>query len=81
MAQQVKDRHCLCSGMGSLIGPEQWVEDPALLQLQCRLQLQHRFDPWPGNFQMPWVWQKKKEFEGPRNQSGYTPYYIPNSKE
>ena len=30
----------------------QWVRvrDPVLLQLQQRLQLQLRFDPWPGNF-------------------------------
>ena len=30
-------------------GLAQWVEDPALLQLWCGLQLQLRTDPWPGN--------------------------------
>ena len=28
--------------MGSIPVPDQWVKDPA-------------FDPWPGNFHMPWV--------------------------
>ena len=28
----------------------QRVNDPALLQMQCRLQLQLRFDSWPRNF-------------------------------
>ena len=23
----------------------------------------HRFDPWPGNFHMLWVWPKKKKRE------------------
>ena len=47
-----------------------WVNDPVLLQaalgcrcrsdlvlpwLWCRLQLQLRLDPWPGNFHMPQV--------------------------
>ena len=34
----------------------QGVKDLALLQLWCRLQLWHRFDPWLGNFYMPRVW-------------------------
>ena len=29
----------------------QWVKDPVLPQLWPRLQLQLRFDPWPGSFQ------------------------------
>ena len=41
------DQACLC-GVASLIpGPEQWVKD---LVLMDRLQLQLRFDPWPGHF-------------------------------
>jgi len=32
-----------------------WFKDLALLYLRPRLQLQHRFNPWPGNFHMPWV--------------------------
>ena len=33
------------------------VKDSALLLLW------HGFDPWPGNFHMPWVWLKKKRVE------------------
>ena len=36
----------------------QQVKDPALAQLWPRLQLQLRFDPWPGYFHMPWVQPK-----------------------
>ena len=36
-------------------------KDPALLQLQLRLQLQLGFSPWPGNFHMPWVAALKKK--------------------
>ena len=39
----------------------QHVKDLALLQLWLRLQLGHRFDPWPGNFDMLQMWQKKKK--------------------
>ena len=39
----------------------QWVKDPALLQLWCRLQLQLQLDTWPKDFHMPQVWQKKKK--------------------
>ena len=39
----------------------QCVKDPALPQLWCRSQLQLRFDPWPGNFHMPWFHLKKKK--------------------
>ena len=31
----------------------QWVNDLALLQLQCGSQLWLGFDPWPRNFHMP----------------------------
>ena len=31
----------------------QWVKDPVLSLLW------HGFDPWPGNFCMPWAWPKK----------------------
>ena len=33
----------------------QWVKDPALLLLW------HGFDPWPGNFHMPWAQPGKKK--------------------
>ena len=39
----------------------QWVKDLVLPQLWPRLQLQHRVDPWPRNFTMPQVRQKKKK--------------------
>ena len=35
----------------------------ALLQLCCRLQLHLRFNPWPGNFQMPWVQPLKRKLK------------------
>ena len=38
---------CLCSGMGSIPGPSQWVKDPELLKLWRRLQLQFKFHLWP----------------------------------
>ena len=41
----------------------QWVKDLVLPQLQHRLQLQLRFDPWPRNFRVPWVRLKKKIFK------------------
>ena len=34
---------------GSVPGPTRCVKHPALLQLQCRSQLQLGSDPWPGN--------------------------------
>ena len=39
---------------GSLPGLVQWVEDQVLSQLWLR------FDPWPRNIHMPWVWPLKK---------------------
>lgn len=39
----------------------QWVKELALLQLCHRLQLQLRFNPWTGNFHMPWMQPKKKK--------------------
>ena len=46
-----------CMGVPA-VGP--WVEDLALPQLWSRLQLQLRFDSWPGNFHMPHMWPKNK---------------------
>ena len=51
------DRQCL-EGAGSIPSPEQWVKDPALLQLWLKLQLRLRFDPWPRNFCKPWMQPK-----------------------
>ena len=53
---------------GSLIGRIRWgvptvaqhVKDLSLQRLWYRLQLELRFDHWPGNFHMPQVWPKKK---------------------
>ena len=36
------------------------VKDLALSLLWLRSLLWYRFNPWPSNFRMPWVWQKKK---------------------
>ena len=51
----------------------QCVKDPALPQLWCRSQLQLRFDPWPGNFHMPWfhLKKKKKKFYKSIKNTGY----------
>ena len=37
------------------------VEDPALLPLWLGTMLWCQFDPWPGNFHMPWAWARKKK--------------------
>ena len=40
------------------------LNDPVLLQLWCRSQLQLRYDPWPENFHILQVQpQRKKDFE------------------
>ena len=39
----------------------QRVKDPALSLQQLEQLLWHGFDPWPGNFYMPWLWPKKKK--------------------
>ena len=44
-----------------------WVKDLVLLQLWCRLQLPLRFNPWPRNFHVLWVWLKKKKKKKKRN--------------
>ena len=39
----------------------QQVKDLELSLQQLRLLMWCKVSPWPGNFHMPWVWQKKKE--------------------
>lgn len=41
----------------------EWVKDLVLSRQGLWLLLQYRLDPWPGNFCMAQVWQKKKEEE------------------
>ena len=49
----------------------QWVEDPRLSLQWSGLLLWHKFNPWPRNFHMPWVWKKKeKEEEGEEREGG-----------
>ena len=38
------------------------VHYPALSLQQLEFLLWCRFDPWPGNFCMPWAWPKKESF-------------------
>ena len=54
----------------------QQVRDPALSLQQLGLLLWRGFGPWPGNFHMPWVWQKKESiFSGPVIDSGELDIY------
>ena len=61
MASKSRIRYCLCGSLGSIPGPVQWLKDPVLLQLWCRLQLWLGFDPWPRVFHISHVQQKKKK--------------------
>ena len=59
MAQQVKNPTAVdetaVGGTGSM--PSLVLKDPPLPHLQCnRSQLQLRFNPWPRNFHLPWVY-------------------------
>ena len=56
----LKIQHCVYSGAGSFPSLVQWVKNPVLLQTWHRSQLRFEFCPWPGNFHILWVWQKKK---------------------
>lgn len=60
-----KDRECLCSGRdtGLILGLAQWVQDPALLQLRHRSQLQLGFDARPGNSTCHGAAKKEKDSE------------------
>ena len=40
-------------------GLTQWVKDLALSLLGLGSMLRLRFDSWPGNFCMPWMWHPK----------------------
>ena len=61
MAQWVNDLACLCGGIGLIPGLVSYVKDLVFLQLWCRSQHWFRFDPWPGNFHVPWGQLKKKK--------------------
>lgn len=56
-----KKTACLCGGASWLPDPAQWLKDLVLPQLWYTLHLQLGVNPWPGNFPMPGVWQKKKK--------------------
>ena len=43
----------------------QWVMALVLPQLWYRLQLELRFNHWPGYFHIPQVWLKKKKEKNP----------------
>ena len=53
---------CLWGGMDLTPSPAQWVKDLVLPYLWVgRSQLWLRFNSWPRNFHMPWVWSWKKK--------------------
>ena len=47
------------SAQSSLVA--QGVKNPALSLQQLGSLLWYGFDPWPGNFHMPWVWPLKPQ--------------------
>ena len=49
-------------GISLIPSPAQWVKDQVLLQLWHEVQLQLRFDLWPGNFHIPLRRWPKKSF-------------------
>ena len=61
MAQWVNDPACLYGIAGLIPGLEQWVKNLALPQLWCRSQMRFKFNPWPRNFYMLWVWLKQQK--------------------
>ena len=61
MASKLRIRYCLCGSLGSIPGTVQWLKNPVLPQLWCRLQLWLGFDPWPRVFHISHVQQKKKK--------------------
>ena len=63
MVQWVNDLAYFCESTASIPGLAQWIKDLAQLCLWRRSQLWLRFDSWPGNFHMPWVWLKKEKKE------------------
>ena len=44
-----------------ILGITQWVKDPGLRELWCRLAAAAPVRPQPGNFRMPQVWPLKKK--------------------
>ena len=48
----------------------QQVKDPVLSLLCLSSLLWHGFNLWPGNFCMPWAWQKKKKKKKKKNTYG-----------
>ena len=46
-------------GWSSLVA--QWVKDPLVSLLRFWSLPWHGFNPWPGNFHMPWMWPKRPQ--------------------
>ena len=61
VAQRVTNPTGIHEDVGLIPGLIQWVKDPVLLWLWCRLAPTALIQPLACNLHMPWVWPLKKK--------------------